>query len=478
MTPLDSTLGPPRTVGWRGWTALLFFDLLVLALLPRSPLVAAGVLGLLAFAYVSRRPPVAAALATYAVPLFWPLMYLGTSAGTLLLPNLLLLSPLTLLAWGAIWEFPDSGEGTRKLFRALRDPVFVSALLLGLWLALRVLGTPSPMYGRGKTIQYFITNLPLLLAGMVFFGGKEDERARAFALFTRVTLIALAILSLVGIWNLSSHFWPFESRLRVLGVNPIWVARFTGTALLLVLASWGARRLPTLAALPLLALYAVPFYATGSRGPLLALLVALAVWWMLGGRVRLRAIFAAGLALAGGALVAAIGLGWVLIDSPLSGHDASNLARAFFLKTVLDLGSSPGLFGIGTGGFSAAARFGDMRLYPHNIVLELWTETGAIGVALLLLWWTCLLLRTRSAWLLASAVPARSVPLLPSERDRLRVLATVTAFALVNAQVSGDVSGNALLWFWAGVLAAPGALPAPGAVRVTVARPAAGGIVR
>ena len=455
MSALESALGPPRVVGWRGWSVLLLADLVLLVLLPEAPLVAVGALGLVGLGFVCRRAPVAASLATYGAPLFWPVIFLGTSADALLLPNLLLLVPLALLAWAAVWEFPQLTESSRRLLHVLRDPVFLTALLLGLWLAFRVLGTPSPTYGRGKAIQYFILNLPLLLAGMMFFGGKVEERAGSFALYTRVTFVALGVLSILGIWNLSSHYWPSESRLRVLDVNPIWVARYTGTAILLVVASWGARRIPVLPAVFLLGLYGIPFYASGSRGPLLALFVSLAVWWMLGGRVLLRSLFAAVLALAGGLIVLAIELGWVLADAPLSGHDASNLARAYFLKTVLDLGTSPGLFGIGTGGFSAAAGFGDLRLYPHNLVLELWTETGAIGVGLFLLWSTQVFLRVRARWLGPMEAVGRAVRFFPSDRERMRAVVAVTVFALINAQVSGDVSSNALLWFWGGVTAAP-----------------------
>lgn len=65
------------------------------------------------------------------------------------------------------------------------------------------------------------------------------------------------------------------------------------------------------------------------------------------------------------------------------------------------------LFGFGIGSFGIITRGFDIRLYPHNMILEVWFELGLIGLALFLTWIVFVLLKLRklpnryiSYWLL------------------------------------------------------------------------------
>lgn len=465
----------PVVLGVRGLGLLLAFDLLVLALLPHAGLALGMALGTLLFAVTVRRPVVALAIATHGDPLFWPLVLAGAGWIEALLPLIFVGVPLVVVALHGLWDAPRPSVDTRRLSRALRDPVFLLALALGLWLAFRTFGSPSPSYGRAKTIGYFMANLPFLLAALVFLGGAAGTGARAFDRFTRLLLVVVVALAAVGLWNQWSQYWPSENRLRALGLNPIWFARYLGAGLLVTIAA--RARLGPLRSAVLLVVLGLPFYLAGSRGPLLAFVFALAVWWTLVAPGRGRLVAAALLGVAGVAGAVAVELGHVLSASPLSGHDVSNLARAYFLKTVLDLGATPGFLGLGTGGFSDAAGVGDVRLYPHNLFLEVWTELGGVGVILVLAWIALVVRRARGGFerlqrdslVDASSASAFSGPgdvvgrgvvararhreLIPEARGRMAVVAGLAVFALANAQLSGDLGANALLWFWAGVLA-------------------------
>ncbi|MEZ4650345.1 MAG: O-antigen ligase family protein [Candidatus Eisenbacteria bacterium] len=459
---LDASLlvGPPRKVGRIGWLAFLAFDLVLVALLPKATVLLAITVAVLSVAALVRKPILAASVAVYGVPLLWPLVFLGQEQLVNYVPSVLLVLPLAAIAWDAVWEFPRFGDRVRQLLRSVRSPAFGVALLFGLWLGCREIGSPSPTYGGLKTYLYFVSTLPLLLVGLAYFGGEASRRERAFSFFVRATLVLLFVFSIVGVWNSFAQYWESEGRIRVLGVNSIWVARFTGVGILLASSAWVGRRLRTAVAIPLLATFGVTFYLAGSRGPLLALLLAMVMWWTLGGRVKGRALVAAALGILATLFLLAVEFGWVLEGSPLSAHEGSNMVRALLLKVVYDQGLTPGLFGLGTGGFAAAAGVGDIRVYPHNILLEIWVELGVVGVLLLFAWLGVLCRTTVLRWREAAmfdgnAVPPRPGSLFPTERSRLRILATLTLYAFVNAQFSGDIGANQNLWFWAGLLTAP-----------------------
>jgi O-antigen ligase len=94
-------------------------------------------------------------------------------------------------------------------------------------------------------------------------------------------------------------------------------------------------------------------------------------------------------------------------------------------------------WGWGTGAFPAVLFLRDFRLYPHNLEAELLIEQGLPGLLLLLV------------LLLVTLARARSLARTSTAGHWLLLLAFM---ALLNAQVSGDVTGNGELWFWSGMI--------------------------
>ena len=96
------------------------------------------------------------------------------------------------------------------------------------------------------------------------------------------------------------------------------------------------------------------------------------------------------------------------------------------------------LVGIGTGGYAAISDHG--ALYPHNIVLEVGSELGVLGVLAL------------AAFVFS--VIARLLGLLArggEDAGWSGLILTLFVFSLVNAQFSGDVPYNEGLWLWGGL---------------------------
>jgi O-antigen ligase len=96
------------------------------------------------------------------------------------------------------------------------------------------------------------------------------------------------------------------------------------------------------------------------------------------------------------------------------------------------------LVGIGTGGYASISSTG--ALYPHNIVLEVGTELGVLGLLAL------------AAFVISVIV--RLLRLLAGGGESAGwagLLLTLFVFSLVNAQFSGDVPYNDGLFLWAGL---------------------------
>jgi len=122
--------------------------------------------------------------------------------------------------------------------------------------------------------------------------------------------------------------------------------------------------------------------------------------------------------------------------------DVESSARPALWRAAIEWGGAAPL-GVGTGGFTLAAGYGERRgLYPHNHLLEAWAEGGLPGLAF---------------WLLCFG-GAALVPLLRLRRMAPGRLARVAALVLpvaMAAMVSTDL-GNRMVWFALGLVLSTG----------------------
>jgi hypothetical protein len=192
----------------------------------------------------------------------------------------------------------------------------------------------------------------------------------------------------------------------------------------------------------------VTFVASGSRGPVLGLVVGLVVFSALtlrepGARRRL-------VLLAGGAVVAALlvpqfvpgqnlgrTFGVLIGDTGAGKGDLSNGRFALWGEAWHAFTAHP-LLGIGTGGFAGNE---PLALYPHNMLLEFASELGIVGVLLVLgiVGYTGLTLVRLS----------RRGPV--EDRFQLAFVAASFVAAVVNASFSGDVNFNSAVWLTSGL---------------------------
>lgn len=427
-----------RDLARAAWILLLVVDAALIVFLPHAPWILAGIAGAAACIVAALHLPAAVALLGVGYPLLDPIsiatheeaiaFYIVRGIVVLALVLLLLFRLRSPAGWIA---------------RLARDPILLSALLLGAILVAGLSWTPSPLYGRMKVTAYAITDL-LLFTGAFAIAARRHSEAdsshdRRQDAFFRAVVVFTLIIAAAGLLNLWIRYYEFAARLTVLGINPIWLARSMGLGMLSLIALRSVGGISLRAAIAAAIPLAVVMVLSGSRGPLLGIVLVLALrtfFFTRSSAGRKIALAAAG--------VAAIGVLIVVMPEevrerffqPVS-REASGIVRLRLLAVVREALALMSGLGTGTGGFSELLRMGDQRFYPHNLFAEVGIENGWPGLAALLLF--------------LSLVVARAV----RRRSDARTLAALVPFlfALWNAQFSGDLLSNEWIWLFAGLIA-------------------------
>gem|GEM_PF-6213244 len=331
----------------------------------------------------------------------------------------------------------------------IANPYTLLLVVFGLVLVAYLLLSDNPSYGLTTTIWFLVKGfLPVVALGCLAPFDEADARLIVVTIVCGALLMALALLS-----------WSGGQETERFGLgnddSPITIARVIGqgATLLLLLAFLkpGIKlvRFSLFALVATFLLFALSL--TGSRGPLVAALLAVLIGFLLLGSgfgKRLRTILAIGmvaiLILAIVALLPIEILGFPGIERIVDrfdtfGQNASDRARLSFFQTAWDgFVASSGL-GVGTGGY-ATLRGIEGRAYPHNIVLEVAVGQGIVGLVVLF----AVLLVTGRQILRLSRNPELDV--------FSKALVVLWFYALFNAFVSMDIAGNYFLWVTGGMI--------------------------
>lgn len=220
-------------------------------------------------------------------------------------------------------------------------------------------------------------------------------------IFLRLLPIVIIVLSLVLGLQALMHPQQFMyrgdiERMTIDGMNPIWLARSFALAGVCLFLFPTQSNIVKLLGLTLVIAGILP---TGSRGPLLSLIMTLVVWSVVrSGRVGGRAVIV--VVVAGVLVISAFLFAGDDIETTLNSYFSRGQHQGFveesgrpqiFSLAANDFLSAPvvgvglGVFGRSSGHFSKDL-FGKTSskqgLHPHNIVLEILTELGMLGMIL------------------------------------------------------------------------------------------------
>jgi O-antigen ligase len=356
----------------------------------------------------------------------------------------------------------------RLNWSALLSPLAFLNYSMAAVLAVALVSSGGSQYGVQKLTGFVAFNiLSFVLTSLT----PAERRSRLLYSFILVGFIALFSMAL-------GSGSQYESRAAGFGGNPIWTARLLcAAALVLILGVRG----PIFLRLPLAGGFLAASVFTGSRGPLLSVAIVIVV------ALLLRATLARGRESAGAALVglamllAAAGIGLaglrIIAEQQAASNPRSPFVRIFaesesaqsssetrvelYESSLAVFGDSP-LLGGGLGGLADETQPQSANLYSHNLLLEIASETGLFG----LLIHVVTLVVT-----IAMAIHYLRSPDARLRRD-IEIGLLLLIFAYANAQVSGDLVGNKMVWFFLGFI--NGTIPAwrsPGATaRVAVRR--------
>ncbi len=341
----------------------------------------------------------------------------------------------SLLIIGAISERIKNYSG-KKIKIKISWIILTLVLAIGIILFLQTLRSPIKSYGLQKSIYYFINNFVFFLIPFIFF--KTKESLHKIYSYGAILGIIFIILSIISIWK-----YGIQERLDTTGQGSvIWYARALGmfsifSVYQLVNHDYKLKKL-VFSMTFIVCLYFM--YLSGSRAPILSLLVAVLIPYILKVKIRpyLKIL----------TLIIFIGLFFLIINyvfylysARFSGlyNDMSAILRIYSAYAAFDFFIQNPFLGWGTGSF--AFLVGEFLKYPHNIFLELAMETGIFG----LLMFTIMIVIVTILYLRLLNYNFRK-----KELEIIRISFIIFLFGFFNAQFSGDITGNPILWFGIG----------------------------
>jgi O-antigen ligase len=341
------------------------------------------------------------------------------------------------------------GRDLPRLSRVVNVGTVAFVLLLTL-LLLRLPASGDPGYGKNKLALMLVLALLPMVAGIVVGFREQDRRLLlgATALIGVATAAYGAVLIVTG-----GASGANTNRLSLDdSIDPIGLGRSMGTVILVLLYFFIRAEKARTRLLALVAIMpaAVVLIGSGSRGPLLGIMVAVPVL-LFGLAVQpaalKRAVFAVIGVVVGGAIAVATvvpaGVSARVLSIFGSTEQAGELSRYALWSdaiTIWSRGAMTALFGVGTGGYAALTAY-PPTFYPHNLVLETGVEYGVVGVLVLLV---------GVGWIFARAF---SLTRVPGEQGAFAAyLLSVLSMDFVTAQFSGDLPYNADLWVTSGLV--------------------------
>ena len=303
--------------------------------------------------------------------------------------------------------------------------------------------TPAPQYGGEKLMRVLLIGGFFLLAPLYLINSEED--LRHFGL-------AFVLFSIVQSFVLFARVGRVSTSPEDLDVTRIGAGWLVGMAILLLLffqvtqtPFW--RKALAIVALPILV---AGLITSASRGALFATLLAAAFLFfkVYKGRRKSIVAFVALFAL----ICAAVAFHYLRntangkysekedeLTQLLEGQGSSGTAAEridFYRRALAEIEQRP-LLGLGVGGWSVYYFGKDERAYPHDLLLEITTEEGLIGLF--------------AFSLFLFAIYCACSDLSDLTGTHFAVLGGLLLFMLIATAFSGDLDDDRILWLWSGM---------------------------
>lgn len=370
----------------------------------------------------------------------------------------LLLVILIVLALG--WKLHDPKV---RQHLGVNQHIIAAYLIWVVWMIMASTYAPNTEWAVVKSLKFALFNTLLFLGPFILIRTRKESRAMLNIYLCYGLCIALFIIGQLLFRFGSTISLTSVTRLSVLSASPIGAGRVlsicSAMSAILIISDLGNKRWWGMA----LVVFLIAAILTGSRGPALSLVAAVALLGMIiGGQARRRTLFIMAL------LVTVAGL--VMLFAPegityryklLMATDLTltrqglrpfstithriqlwSMALSLWTQDVRHF-----LLGDGTSGYARLFPWRDFR-YPHNLPLELLAEYGLVGAGVFSL----------HIWTTFKRTYRRFKERLG--REELMWLAGLMTF-FFSTLVSGDLVNNRFLWFFMGGLVSTISIKSP-----------------
>lgn len=331
-------------------------------------------------------------------------------------------------------------------------PLLCIYFLLVLWMSATLLWSPSMSYGPTKVLLMTLVIGGTLFSTVAVIAPDPVRLKRLYTVFLVFgywtvfeTVIAISRSGIRGFENsFGGDYITLSSTLSI-----VFIISF-----IRLISDNNGSRLRSIFDIFIILIICILMLSSGARGPLLALILTLALYmglvffrtqsWKGGNRTGLRILFILfGLQ----ALVTVLPL-WVEIDAFTTfqrfqtilyqrNGGSSVSTRLTLVQAAYDIWTAHPVAGAGAGSFGILAEFGDVRAYPHNIFLEFMSEFGLVGLILFL------------SMLAYTAVKARRAG---ASDVNVTIAVCILISSLISAMISGDITDNRIIFLAIGLI--------------------------
>ena len=349
-------------------------------------------------------------------------------------------------------------EGNWKLPSEQKSIVYLF-LIFGLLLGISYIYTVSPDYGFRKILRFNTFAVTMFISPLLIIKSPADsKRLLSYFYFLLVIIIGIMLLQFVYFlkWGDFAIVLAYWNRISIPGANPIQVSRYLaiGAAMMIALL---IRNKPSqsLHYFSILFMILLSIILSGSRGPLVSIIIGSIVYAILYERKHSSRIFGYGILAVGTIIILLILLpesltqrffdisqGSVIITQQGVQRISTIATRFEFWSMSLQawFSSITSFFiGLGAGGFSSLFIWRDWHWYPHNLIFEIIAELGMVGLVIGVLF----IIKTYQ--IINKGIQRGSF----TDHSALWVAGTVVMF--IAAQFSGDINDNRILWMFIGI---------------------------
>ena len=349
-------------------------------------------------------------------------------------------------------------EGNWKLPSEPKSIVYLF-LAFGLLLGISYIYTASPDYGFRKILRFNTFAVTMFISPLLIIKSPADsKRLLSYFYFLLVIIIGIMLLQFVYFlkWGDFAIVLAYWNRISIPGANPIQVSRYLaiGAAMMIALLIRN-RPSQSLHYFAILFVILLSIILSGSRGPLVSIIIGSIVYAILYERKHSSRIFGYGI-LAIGTIITLllvlpesltqrffdISQGSVIMTQQGVRRISTIATRYEFWSMSIEawFSSITSFFiGLGAGGFSSLFIWRDWHWYPHNLFFEIIAELGLIGLVI------GVLFIIKSYQIINKGIQRGSF----TDHSALWVAGTVVMF--IAAQFSGDINDNRILWMFIGI---------------------------